>query len=68
MKVVKFKKSPFKGKTAYVYGFSSMHLLVQMTTDIEMSKKFKTEKAAQNWINKYSGAGYGLEKSMVEIV
>ena len=65
---IKFKVSDFKGQTDYVAGFSRDFAIVQRTSHADYIKKFKTENAAQNFINKYSGAGYGLEKNMVEVV
>lgn len=51
-----------------VAGFSAAHSCVQTTVLDSYAKVFKTEKAAVKFIEKYSGAGYGLSKSTCVVV
>lgn len=64
---LKFKVPVFENTIDYVAGFSRAYG-VQFTSEISYAKKFKTKRAAEKFIEKYSGAGYGLTKDMVEIV
>lgn len=52
----------------YVAGFQSLYQIVQKTTDLSYAKGFRTEKAAQRFIDQYSDCGYGLESDSAYIV
>lgn len=49
-----------KTQMGFVDRFYAAMQIVQITAKPENAKKFKTEKAAQKWANKYANAGYGL--------
>lgn len=61
-------KIKFKNSEYFVSGFNKKYSCVQMTT-LELNiKKFKTIAAAEKFIEKYSGAGYGLKKDNVYLI
>ena len=67
MFAVKFKTPIFEGDDrVFVAGFSSMSGVQR--GNLEYAKQFKTEAAGEKFVQKYSGAGYGLTADMVEVV
>lgn len=71
MFALKYKKSIFAeiwpDRVDYVGGFSA-GAGVSIVDGVDKAKKFKTKNAANKFVSTYSGAGYGLESDMVEIV
>ena len=68
MFAVKFKRSIRVGEVEFVAGFNSHAGSVQRSHDLEYVRKWKTSRAAEKFVQKYSGAGYGLTSEMVEVV
>ena len=68
MFAVKFKKSILGGTVEFVAGFNARIGVVQRSNDLEYVRKWKTARAAEKFVQKYSGAGYGLTSEMVEVV
>lgn len=56
-----------KTDIGYVYKILASWCMVQMCDETEYAKKFKTIKAAEKWIEKYHGTGYGMP-DLFEIV
>lgn len=52
----------------FVAGFSRAMQVVQSTSEKSHAKTFRTEVAAQKFINTYSNAGYGMAKEDCTIV
>ena len=55
------------GTLGFVYGYSSSAMCIQ-STDEANAKTFKTEKAAQKYIDKNADCGYGLNSKTAKIV
>lgn len=56
------------GNLGYVYKFTNSHGGMVRFCDNKIAKRFKTAQKAQDFIDTYSGCGYGLDEKYCTII